>query len=294
MNKKIVFIIFCLFLFTTFFNGIDEKLYKNLTDRDRILLAISYYEVGKKYEALGKTDLAKAYLNDAFKIEKNVDKYAKGELEIPPKVIQIQWDKIFEEEQDKDKTLNKTKEQEEKKNSDSLNKEKSSISDEDAINELVEIFFKYINSYDSFNISNLFTDEVLIESVDIYIAKYEIKESFEGFFNAKYNKKYKFDSLKIEKVDENSFIVNIKIIKEEKDFFIFPSENGYVKLGVIKENNRYLFNKIFGSFADIDDKDNTQSKIEKYDTPEKILTGFIDLVIKKDYESASFFFNEEV
>ncbi len=105
MFKKGLLISIILFLFTLSFHGIDEKLYKNLTDRDRILLAISYYEVGKKYEALGKTELAKSYLDQAFKIEKNVDKYAKGELEVPPKVIKIDWDNIFQEEDTKEETI---------------------------------------------------------------------------------------------------------------------------------------------------------------------------------------------
>ena len=90
--------------------AIEEKDYKSMTDRDRILLSISYYEVSMKYEALNNKALANSYRREALKIEPNVVKYYSGEWEVPKKTIEIDWNSIFvdetsdEEEQQTDVT----------------------------------------------------------------------------------------------------------------------------------------------------------------------------------------------
>jgi len=112
-----------------------------------------------------------------------------------------------------------------------------------------------------------------------------MRESFDGFFNANYNKKYKFDSLEIKNIDDNSFIVKFKLIKDD-GFFIFPNEDGYIKLGIIKSNNRYLFNKIFGKFEE--EKTNFD-----FNNNKNFLTIFLD--IKPEYlHSWSLFFSNKL
>jgi len=78
--------------------AIEEKDYKSMTDRDRILLSVSYYEVSMKYEALNNKALANSYRKEALKIEPNVVKYYSGEWEVPKKTIEIDWNSIFADE----------------------------------------------------------------------------------------------------------------------------------------------------------------------------------------------------
>ena len=68
--------------------AIEEKDYKSMTDRDRILLSVSYYEVSMKYQALNNKALAESYRKEALKIEPNVVKYYSGEWEVPKKTIE--------------------------------------------------------------------------------------------------------------------------------------------------------------------------------------------------------------
>lgn len=100
-SYKRLFVVFALFSAIAL-SPIQKSDYEKLTDRDRILLAISYYEVSIKYKNLKKDELAKSYLNEAKKIEADVEKYAKGELSIPPKTINIDWNSIFKDEASED------------------------------------------------------------------------------------------------------------------------------------------------------------------------------------------------
>ncbi len=92
--KVLIALFFSFFVLINIF-AIEEKDYKNMTDRDRILLAVSYYEVSMKYEGLNNKALAQSYRKEALKIEKDVEKYFKGELEVPRKTIEIDWNSIF-------------------------------------------------------------------------------------------------------------------------------------------------------------------------------------------------------
>ena len=78
--------------------SIEEKDYKSMTARDRILLSISYYEVSMKYQALNNKALAESYRKEALKIEPDVVRYYNGELEVPKKTIEIDWNSIFADE----------------------------------------------------------------------------------------------------------------------------------------------------------------------------------------------------
>lgn len=108
---KRLFIVISLFTAISL-SPIQKSDYAKLTDRDRILLAISYYEVSIKYKNLKKDELAKSYLNEAQKIEADVEKYAKGELSIPPKTINIDWNSIFKEEASEDVSSDDSKKNE--------------------------------------------------------------------------------------------------------------------------------------------------------------------------------------
>ena len=98
MKIKICIVFFLFGIFSV--SSLNKTDYKNLTDHDRILLGISYYEVALKYKELGKEDLYDSYMSEAVRIEKNVKKYADGVLEIPDKTININMDNIFPDEKD--------------------------------------------------------------------------------------------------------------------------------------------------------------------------------------------------
>ncbi len=97
IRKFIIAVSLCLAVVGSAFS-IEEKDYKSMTDRDRILLSISYYEVSMKYEALNNKALANSYRKEAMKIEPNVVKYYSGEWEVPKKTIEIDWNSIFVDE----------------------------------------------------------------------------------------------------------------------------------------------------------------------------------------------------
>jgi hypothetical protein len=59
------------------------------------MLGISYYEVALKYKELGKEDLYDSYMSEALRIDKNVKRYASGEMAIPEKAININLDNVF-------------------------------------------------------------------------------------------------------------------------------------------------------------------------------------------------------
>lgn len=96
--KRFLIILSLCFLMADSVFAIEEKDYKNMTDRDRILLSVSYYEVSMKYEALNNKALANSYRKEAQKIEPNVLKYYSGEWEVPRKTIEIDWNSIFADE----------------------------------------------------------------------------------------------------------------------------------------------------------------------------------------------------
>ena len=97
IRKILVAVSLCLAVVGSVF-AIEEKDYKSMTDRDRILLSVSYYEVSMKYEALNNKALANSYRKEALKIEPNVVKYYSGEWEVPKKTIEIDWNSIFADE----------------------------------------------------------------------------------------------------------------------------------------------------------------------------------------------------
>jgi hypothetical protein len=98
MRIKIIFVLFLTIVISFLSSGIGRQSYQNLTDHDRILLGISYYEVALKYKELGKDDLYNSYMSEALNIEKNVKKYATGEMEIPEKKININLDNVIPDE----------------------------------------------------------------------------------------------------------------------------------------------------------------------------------------------------
>lgn len=95
--KKRFFMLFVAFS-VLLVQAIEKKDYESMTEHDRIVIAVSYYEVGTAYKNKGKDDIAKSYLREAYSIEKDVEKYANGELEIPEKTINFNWDEIFTDE----------------------------------------------------------------------------------------------------------------------------------------------------------------------------------------------------
>ena len=106
IKKFLVAVSLCLAVVSSVF-AIEEKDYKSMTDRDRILLSVSYYEVSMKYQALNNKALAESYRKEALKIEPNVVKYYSGEWEVPKKTIEIDWNSIFADETtDEDESQN--------------------------------------------------------------------------------------------------------------------------------------------------------------------------------------------
>lgn len=92
--KKIFQILILFYAVNSLFSG-DVFNSKEITDRSRILLSISYYEVAVKYRRMGKTQLADQYMANALRLEKNVEKYYNGKLKIPAEKSRIDWHSIF-------------------------------------------------------------------------------------------------------------------------------------------------------------------------------------------------------
>ncbi len=112
--KRTVIVLTLLFIFAFKFfpqtaEGEEEK-------RARILLSISYYEVGEKYIKLGQDALGNEYIKQSLRLEKDVLKYIKKELKVPVKKEQTNITQILNDlekiEQDKMEEILKNKEQE--------------------------------------------------------------------------------------------------------------------------------------------------------------------------------------
>lgn len=164
MKKKLI--VFFLFCSMVVLNSIEPKDYQSMTDHDRISLAVSYYEVFLNWKGK-KNNEAENYLKEAYKIEPEVDKYYRGELEIPEKTISFDWDEIFPEEENGDDFENEY------------------IGSNDATNndaawaEIVKI----INGQKFENLNVYFNDTIDIIGADLRITRDELSETLREWFS---------------------------------------------------------------------------------------------------------------
>jgi hypothetical protein len=215
MRIKIFFVLFIVILSASLSFSISKKSYYNLTDRDRILLSISYYEVAMKFKDIGKNDLYESYLSESYKIEKNVKKYISGELAIPEKTISINIDSIISDTTDDNIENNINNNNNE--NSDNTNDNQSYLNnnpDKIIITIVKNIIDKNFNDAISY-----FNDEIWLTQYNYSLNSDQLLEIF---------KEWKLSNENIKNTEEviNSISSNV----ENYDFNNFTLDNNNYEL----------------------------------------------------------------
>ncbi len=91
------FLLLLVLLSVVFIVGSKSK-YDSLSDHDRVVTALSFYEAGLRYNELNKHELGKYHIEEAKKILPDVEEYHNGKKQIPTKKININLDGIFSNE----------------------------------------------------------------------------------------------------------------------------------------------------------------------------------------------------
>ena len=214
MKKKLILCI--LFCSAIVLNSIEPKDYQSMTDHDRISLAVSYYEVFLKWkdEAGKKGDEAESYLKEAYKIEPEVDKYYRGELEIPEKTISFNWDEIFPEEESDEDSVNDL----ESEYTDDVTND--DVTNDDVWNEIVKV----INEQNFEGLEVYFNDVIDIAGTDMRITRDELSETLQDWLSAENTV---FPEYTTFFVNENVLKVTLKSVPE--NFFLpISSDTFYV------------------------------------------------------------------
>jgi hypothetical protein len=274
----VILILFSFMLFNIY--SIAKKSYENLTDKDRILLSISFYEVAQKYQKLGKNILAKQYFEEAFKIEKNVEKYIKGELDIPEKKIQIDLKSFSSGEGE-----NNSEEQQVSIEKENINKMHYLEINNNFDNFIMALIDKDVNKAVSF-----FSNNIMLEGNSISISKTELEETIKGWID-KENIHIPRYITEISNLGENNFKVKI-IFLENFNFFIGLNNNS-INLYCSGEKNKYLFSKISSSLIN-KISENAEIISSQINSPQDIIINFIDSILKNDYNGSINYFNKDV
>ena len=321
--KKILIFLMTITVILTNLHSIEKKDYINLTDRDRILLAISYYEVSLKYKALEKNTLAESYYKEAQKIERNVIKYYSGELEIPPKTISINWGAIFEDDDSKkdiiednneaikkeEDIIDPEKKDEKIDKEDSIDKEKITQKEDteenietdddnyiEKINSTVDSLIRHIKNRETDNAINIFTDIILIQFQSINITATELKETINGWYE-------KLDSnneeiiipaydISIEKNDSENYKVDI-LFCDDINFFI-PVNNRTLTLNIAKIKEQYIITGIyFIQERKKADKESIKHEFDK-NTVDEFLIGLFNNLLQSNIDEAVDYFNKDI
>ncbi|HOV15024.1 MAG TPA: hypothetical protein PK771_12110 [Spirochaetota bacterium] len=301
MRLKTIFCLFLLFVFNFFAFSINPKSYNKLSDRDRILLSISYFEVADQYKKNGKSELAKQYYNLALQIEKNVSKYISGELTIPQKTIKIDWDSIYQKDAttDTDKTeKNDTKDTQVKSDTEKQKTEDKKVDNISIIKKNADSFIQALISKDSAKAVSYFSNQILIENENISISGEELKETIKGWFEVNPNFTTKYEIF-VEKISEKTFQVSIKF-ENEIDFFISLNKNSLV-LKTTNVDNNFLFDTIVSfnmkeenkRISQVDINETSNEKLNDGDV-KKVIPTFISNVLKNQINLAMDYFQKDV
>lgn len=332
---KLKVCLFCLFCFAFTFSGvsISKKSYESLTQRDRILLSVSYLEVSFQYKKMGKKDLSKQYFNLALKIEKDAEKYFSGELKIPQKKIEIDWDSIYEsdpttdentqtddeqvkkeekadaegkrENDKKNETAKEEKEsvvkiKDEKKEENTASKKENnseieaSQSDEAVVKLNAALFIESLRSGKFETASGLFSNQILIENENIVITSNELKETMKGWLEVYPDFNPGYYEVFAEKKSDKIYEAKIKFSKDI-DFFISLTDN-YLILKTTKVNDDLLFDTIV-SYNLKEEKSDSSENIKNEDTDYDVksaIPNFIRYVLDDHINLAMDYFEKDV
>lgn len=238
---KIKFVTF-VFLFIPIIGslwGIEYKDYSQMTERDRILLSVSYYEVGVYYKKNGDAKLSDTYFNEASKIEPKVEKYYSQELEIPKKSITFDWDEIFK---DTDATTDSASTGSDTVSANENAEDGCAVLDDVksvTINEPLLLWDSFILSVKENKLDNLsmyFSENILMYDSDIFISIDELKESIIGWLNDTSKSVGVYNA---EKLDSTV----LKIVFDNGDFF-FPVEANTLYMRYVERKDTLVFDAV--------------------------------------------------
>ncbi len=94
-NKRFVLLVILFLMSQLLINAVDTEKYTHLTDRDRVITALSYYEAGIRYREINNTSMADSMIRMAEQIVPDVKEYYDGNIQIPQKTIQLDLQSIF-------------------------------------------------------------------------------------------------------------------------------------------------------------------------------------------------------
>jgi hypothetical protein len=287
MLKKIRFVVIFFMLSSIFLMSLDKKEYSKLTDHDRILLSISFYEVGIRYRELGKTDLARTYIKESYEIENNVVKYYRGELQIPEKTINIDLNSIFDEKKT-DNTGDEIKKNNDLKNKTEL---KSNKKDLETVYDFGVAFIESLKSKDALEAAFFFKDLILIKDNSLTITNNELKESIQGWIDSTQDflPEYKID---VKYLNTNQYDMEISF--KNKVVFFLALDNNILHLVVEKKNDKYYFTTISSPLIFKINQSSSNNKDKQSDNPNVVISAFIENIIKNDLDKAVSCFNEDV
>jgi hypothetical protein len=271
--------------------AIDKKSYSSLTDRDRIMLALSYYEVSMQYKKVGKTKLAESYMLEAKKIEPEVTKYASGEKALPPKSISIDWDSIFQEAAETDESETSSSDAD---STSKIKTEDSSVtveSDGDIVNGLIDRFISALLDNNAKKAASCFTGEILVASSSLKLTRDELEATI-----AKWLASDSFSNLEyqIDTDRTGNTMFDVAVTFKSLDTFFIPMEDNTLYLVAEKSGATYLFSTITANVMETSKADSNVSSGSAtqlvYDITENVIKGNLDRAVA--YFSRDIWFNE--
>ncbi len=242
-------LIFSLILTVSFTFGLQKSDVKSMSDYDRIYLSISYYEVALKYKELNKEDLYNSYMSEALKLEKNVSKYFKGELEVPAKAITFSWDDIFEESETDEPAAQPESKDDTVKTDNSSDSTENVKADTDIQGNLVlstdilknaEFLISAIKTGNIDDIIACFSEKLYLEGSSIFITRDELKETVSGWLG---EKSHTIPDCNFKKIDSDY----VELTFDSDPQLFIPAVSNVIRFKFEKNDKVRLINELAGS-----------------------------------------------
>lgn len=235
--------------------AIEKKDYSFMTEHDRVILALSYYEVALKYQESGKKDLAKGYLQEAYQIEPEVEEYYNGKMQLPEKTVQFDWDSIFSEDEIENEGISVTDMEENEKSfepsdlngreentniteenpkaEDKVALEKTEDKADDEVTDIDErvkngtfiVWESFVSALHEVNFEEMeacFAETIIIPESNLILNKEELMDTVENWFELGNVEmpEYTWESSGMDQIK-----VELSNLNEAEEFF-FPNEKG--------------------------------------------------------------------
>jgi len=147
----------------------------------------------------------------------------------------------------------------------------------------IDGFFDAIKQRDAKRCSSFFEKQVFVKYESVNVSNYEIQETIIGWLDKTREINIPKYSKKIDKIDEDKYLV---VINFEKDIDLFlPSIDKNLILKFFRSDGKFLIYEV--------DKKQTEKTLTQNGSPKNVITDMVESLIKGDIENAiDYFYND--